>query len=70
MNELKESLAKSSKLASEFVEMLEDNFLAIDEWNRKGLFEASMGIDVALWDLNVALYKMKNYQSRIIGPAS
>jgi len=70
MKELKESLTKSSQLAGEFVEMLEENFLAIDEWNRKELFTASMSIDVALWDLRVSLYKMRDYKSRIIGPAS
>jgi len=66
MSELKESLMQSSKLAQDFVEMLDDNFLAIDEWHRKELFVASMGIDVALWDLNVALHKMRSFQTRII----
>lgn len=70
MNELKESLMQSSRLAQDFVSMLDENFLAIDEWNRKELFVASMGIDVALWDLNVALHKMRSFQSRIISKES
>lgn len=70
MQELKESLRHSSKLAQDFTEMLEDNFLAIDEWNRKELFLASSGISTALWDLNISLHKMRNYQSRIISQKS
>lgn len=60
----------SSRLAEEFVAMLNDNFLAIDDEHRKELFVASMGIDVALWDMNVSLHKMRNHQSRIISKES
>ena len=70
MRELRESLMNSSRLAEEFVAMLNDNFLAIDDEHRKELFVASMGIDVALWDMNVSLHKMRNHQSRIISKES
>ena len=70
MHELRESLMKSSKLAEKFVAMLNDNFLAIDDQHRKELLVASMGIDVALWDMNVSLHKMRNHQSRIISKES
>jgi hypothetical protein len=70
MSELKESLEKSSRLSQALVAMLSENFLAIDESYRKELFNASAGIDVALWDMNVALHKMRNHQSRIISDKS
>lgn len=68
IDELRIHLVRSSDLAEKIVQLLNMNFVEIDEDYRKKLQMATLSVDLALWNMNVALHKMRNHQSSIISP--
>lgn len=66
IEELRASLAQSSALAEKALETMRENYVAIDCEYRKELLAASRGIDAALFQMNMSLYKMKQHKERII----
>jgi len=66
MRELKQSLAKSAKLAEELIYLLDENFLAITAEYRKELFPDIDRISSAMWQLNIRFFRTLIQKERII----
>lgn len=66
VRELKQSLARSAKLAEHLVNILDDNFLALSHQYRKELFPSVDQICAALWKINIRFIKTLTQKERII----
>lgn len=62
----KKSLASSAESLKELLSILEENFIAIDKKQYLALSVENRAISASMWDLNVLLYKMREYEERII----
>ena len=61
------SLAKAVADGNALVDKLENSFLAVDEKTVAELRRESNSVDAAIWNLGIALYRMReNFDERIV----
>lgn len=66
VRELEIAMCQAATLSANLIEILEDNFLAIDKNYRKQILIHEEKIMSNLWKLNIVLCKMNNFKERII----
>jgi hypothetical protein len=66
MQQLKEHLAQAAETSRQAIEMLDDNFLAVNKEYINQIRKEVVRIESSVWLMNVQLYRMSNNKERIV----